>query len=84
MNADRQLDKRSQPGSQQNGTPTSATMSKKTSKKIALLNAKLQKMELRLAGVRRQCDDPTELTALEREIAVTRAALDRCQTESDS
>lgn len=48
-------------------------MDKKAKKRIELLNQRLQNLRLRLAGAKRQMDEPEDVASLDREIAeVTR------------
>jgi hypothetical protein len=50
-------------------------MDKKAKKKIQTLHERLQKLRSQLAGARKQMDDPTEVAALERQIAQAEAEL---------
>jgi DNA-binding FrmR family transcriptional regulator len=50
-------------------------MDKKAKKKIQTLNQRLQKLHQQLAGARKQADDPSELKALEDQIAAAEAEL---------
>ena len=44
-------------------------MDKKTKKKIQAVNQRIQRLRSQLAGARKQMDDPTELEALEKQLA---------------
>jgi len=46
-------------------------MDKKIKKKLDVLNKRLQKLRLQLAGARQQDDEPGEVARLEKEIADT-------------
>jgi len=48
---------------------------KKVKKRTDTLNLRLQKLRSQLAGARKQMDDPTEVAALEKEIAAAEAEL---------
>jgi hypothetical protein len=50
-------------------------MDKKAKKRIDLLQQKLQKLRLQLAGAKKQMDEPDEAVRLEREITATEAEL---------
>ncbi len=48
-------------------------MDKKAKKKIQAINQRIQKLRQQLAGSRQQADDPSEIEALERQIAEAEA-----------
>ena len=50
-------------------------MDKKAKKRIDLLQQKLQKLRMQLAGAKKQVDDPADITRLEKEIAAAEAEL---------
>ena len=50
-------------------------MDKKAKKKIQALNQRLQKLRQQLAGARKQMDDPSELAALQQQVADAEAEL---------
>lgn len=50
-------------------------MDKKAKKKIQTLHQRLQKLHQQLAGARKQADDPSELKALEDQIASAEAEI---------
>jgi uncharacterized membrane protein len=52
-------------------------MDKKAKKRIDVLNQKLQKLRMQLAGARKQVDDPEDIVRLEREIAEAEAELQK-------
>jgi hypothetical protein len=52
-------------------------MDKKAKKRIDVLNQKLQKLRMQLAGARKQVDDPQDIVRLEREIAEAEAELQK-------
>ncbi|MEX0712159.1 MAG: hypothetical protein WD278_07400 [Pirellulales bacterium] len=52
-------------------------MDKKAKKRIDLLNQRLQKLRMQLAGAKKQMDDPADVTRIEREIAEVTAELDK-------
>lgn len=52
-------------------------MDKKAKKRIDLLNQKLQKLRMQLAGARKQMDDPEDVKRLEREIEQSTAELEK-------
>jgi len=54
-----------------------ADMDKKARKKIDVLNQKLQALRPKLAGARRQLDDPSEVARLEEEIRGIEAEIER-------
>jgi peptidoglycan hydrolase CwlO-like protein len=50
-------------------------MDKKAKKRIEVLQPKLQKLRMQLAGARKQMDDPAEVKRLEAEIAAAEKEL---------
>jgi cob(I)alamin adenosyltransferase len=52
-------------------------MDKKAKKRIDLLQQKLQKLRLQLAGAKKQMDEPDDVTRLEKEVAATAAELQK-------
>ncbi len=48
-------------------------MDKKAKKKIQSVNQRIQKLRQQLAGSRQQADDPSEIKALEKQIAEAEA-----------
>jgi hypothetical protein len=54
-------------------------MDKKSQKQHDLLRAKLQTMQRQLAGAKKQCDDPSEVVQLEKDIAKTQAEMKRLE-----
>jgi hypothetical protein len=48
-------------------------MDTKAKKRLELINQKLQSLRLKLAGARKQTDEPGEVRALEKEIATLEA-----------
>jgi hypothetical protein len=52
-----------------------STMDKKAKKRIEVLQPKLQKLRLQLAGAKKQMDDPDEVRKLEAEIAAIESEL---------
>ncbi|HVA50333.1 MAG TPA: hypothetical protein VNH11_28520 [Pirellulales bacterium] len=52
-------------------------MDKKAKKRIDLLNQRLQKLRMQLAGARKQMDDPEDVKKLEREIEQVTAELEK-------
>jgi len=56
-------------------------MDKKVKKKVDTLNQRLQKLRQQLAGAKKQADDPSELRALERQIAEAEAELAKVKQE---
>jgi hypothetical protein len=52
-------------------------MDKKAKKRIDLLNARLQKLRMQLAGARKQMDEPAEVARLEKEIAEVSGELEK-------
>jgi hypothetical protein len=54
-----------------------AAMDKKAKKRIDLLNQRLQKLRLQLAGARKQMDDPADAKRLEHEMEQVSAELEK-------
>ncbi len=52
-------------------------MNRKTKKKLDILSRKLQTLRQRLAGARRQTDDPDEVERLSTEVAAVEAEMKR-------
>jgi len=52
-------------------------MDKKAKKRLDLLHQRVQKLRTMLAGVRKQLDDPEEVTQLEKQIAEAEAEIDK-------
>jgi hypothetical protein len=52
-------------------------MDKKAKKRIDLLNLRLQKLRMQLAGAKKQMDEPGEALRLEKEIAEVHAELEK-------
>jgi hypothetical protein len=52
-------------------------MDKKAKKRIDLLNTRLQKLRLQLAGAKKQMDEPSEVARLEKELAEVTAELEK-------
>ncbi len=52
-------------------------MDKKVKKRMDLLQQRLQKLRLQLAGVKKQTDEPEEVRRLEKEISETAAELEK-------
>ena len=50
-------------------------MDKKAKKRIEVLQPKLQKLRLQLAGAKKQMDDPDDVRRLEKEVADVEAEL---------
>jgi hypothetical protein len=50
-------------------------MDKKAKKRIDVLQEKLQRLRMQLAGARKQPDDPADVPRLEKEIAAAEAEL---------
>jgi hypothetical protein len=53
------------------------TMDKKAKKRIELLQTRLQKLRMQLAGTKKQMDDPADVARLEREIADAASELEK-------
>ena len=56
-------------------------MDKKAKKRIDLLNTRLQKLRLQLAGAKKQMDEPAEATRLEKEMAEVNAELEKLKKD---
>lgn len=56
-------------------------MDKKTKKKLQALREKQKRLRQQIAGVRKQCDDPAELAALEKEEAKITAEIDKLKEQ---
>jgi DNA-binding FrmR family transcriptional regulator len=54
---------------------------KKAKKRIQVLNERLQNLRGQLAGARKQMDEPSEVAALEKQIAAAEAELDRLREQ---
>jgi uncharacterized protein YPO0396 len=52
-------------------------MDKKAKKRIDLLNTRLQKLRLQIAGAKKQMDEPGEAARLEKELADVTAELEK-------
>ena len=52
-------------------------MDKKAKKRIEVLRKKISELQPRIAGARKQNDDPDELRALEADLAAAQAELDK-------
>jgi hypothetical protein len=52
-------------------------MDKKSKKRIDLLRKKLGEMQQRLAGAKKQMDDPREVSQLEADIAAAQAEIEK-------
>ena len=52
-------------------------MDKKTKKRIELLRKKISELQPRLAGAKKQLDDPDEVRKLESELAAAQAELEK-------
>jgi uncharacterized protein YPO0396 len=52
-------------------------MDKKAKKRIDLLNTRLQKLRLQIAGAKKQMDEPAEVARLEKELADVTAELEK-------
>lgn len=52
-------------------------MDKKTKKRLDLLNQRMQKLRMQLAGARKQMDDPADVARLEREIGEVGAEIEK-------
>lgn len=55
-------------------------MDKKSHKRIELLNKKLKDLKQRLAGARKQMDDPSEVQSLEKDIAAAEAEIEKLKS----
>ena len=61
----------------QSNAPTPSPMDKKAKKRIELLRKKIGELQPRLAGARRQMDDPDEVRKLEAELAAAQAEIEK-------
>lgn len=52
-------------------------MDKKAKKKIDVLHQRVQKLQLQVAGAKKQMDDPAELARLEKDLASAEAELNK-------
>ncbi len=52
-------------------------MDKKVKKKIDVLRTRVQKLQLQVAGAKKQMDEPEELLKLEKELASAEAELNK-------
>ena len=52
-------------------------MDKKVKKRIDLLQKKINELQPRLAGARKQMDDPSEVAQLERELAAAQQEIEK-------
>jgi hypothetical protein len=52
-------------------------MDKKAKKRVELLQSRLQKLRMQLAGAKKQMDEPAEVGRLEREIAAAATELEK-------
>lgn len=55
-------------------------MDKKAKKRLEVLQTRLHKLQLQLAGARKQLDDPDELAVLERQVSEVSAELERLKS----
>lgn len=55
-------------------------MDKKAKKRIDVLQQRLHKLQLQLAGARKQIDEPDEVAALERQVSEVQAELERLKS----
>ena len=53
---------------------------KKAQKRIELLRKKINDVQQRLAGARKQMDDPSEVQQLETELAAAKAEIEKLKT----
>ena len=56
---------------------TATTMDKKAKKRIDLLRKKIGELQPRLAGAKKQLDDPEEVRKLEAELAAAQAEIEK-------
>lgn len=56
-------------------------MDKKIKKKTHVLQQRIQSLRQQIAGAKQQMDDPDELKALERQLAIAEAELSRIKGE---
>jgi len=52
-------------------------MDKKAQKRVDLLNKKMKDIQQRLAGARKQMDDPSEVRQLEADLAAAKAEVEK-------
>jgi ribosomal protein L29 len=57
--------------------PGFLAMDKKAKKRIDLLNSRLQKLRMQLAGAKKQMDEPGDISRLEKEIADVHAEVEK-------
>ena len=55
-------------------------MDKKAEKRIAVLRKKISELQPRLAGARKQMDDPDEVRKLEAELAAAQAEIEKLKS----
>jgi predicted nucleic acid-binding Zn-ribbon protein len=55
-------------------------MDKKAKKRIDLLRKKITEIQQRLAGARKQVDDPTEVAQLEKELAAAQQEIEKLKS----
>jgi len=55
-------------------------LDKKAKKRVEVLQQRLHKLQLQLAGARKQTDDPEEIPALERQVSEVAAELERLKS----
>ncbi|MCI0332501.1 MAG: DUF724 domain-containing protein [Planctomycetes bacterium] len=55
-------------------------MDKKAKKRIDLLHKKINDLQQRLAGARKQMDDPSEVTQLESELAAAQQEIEKLKS----
>ena len=55
-------------------------MDKKAKKRLEVLQTRLHKLQLQLAGARKQLDDPDELAVLERQVSEVSTELERLKS----
>ncbi len=56
-------------------------MDKKQKKRIELLNQRIQQLQQKLAGARKQMDDPAEVKALQQQLDTAQAELKKARGE---
>jgi hypothetical protein len=57
--------------------PSRTTMDKKAQKRIEMLRKKVNDIQQRLAGARKQMDDPSEVAQLESELAAAQQEIEK-------
>ena len=57
-------------------------MNKKQKKQIEIARKKIQELQQKLAGVKKQMDDPEELSSLQAEIARHEQAIEKIKAEA--